>query len=273
MSLQTYPDKLLGGLPLRVQHHRRGFTLIELLIVVAIIGILATLLLGALFKAKERASTGVAKSQIQAIKSALAMYESDHGKFPRRRARTMASGSGEAWYDDSSALYIALRNKPTRALGGGQNSPYLEWKSESVGIVDKTKFELPGMHDNAITASGVRKIDAADVDKLNDPLYQQGFVPPAGENLAFLDPWGNPYHYREWKSVKQSEKDSAISSGGYTRVPTAPPADAATGPPVVGGAIKDQIHAPDRYDIWSNGPNGVNEYGFTGSDDVTSWGN
>ena len=44
------------------------------------------------------------------------------------------------------------------------------------------------------------------------------------------------------------------------------------GPPVVGG-IKDQIHAPDRYDIWSNGPNGVNEYGFTGSDDVTSWGN
>lgn len=274
----SYPDKLLGGLPLRVAHHRRGFTLIELLIVVAIIGILATLLLGALFKAKERASTGVAKSQIQAIKSALAMYESDHGKFPRRLARTgVAAGTASgtnAWADDAPALYIALRNKPTRALGGGQNSPYLEWKADAVGIVEVARFSDPQMHNNAVTAAGVEKIPANEVDRLNDPVYQQSFVPPgAPRNLAFLDPWGNPYHYREWRSCKQSEKDTAISSGGFTRVPVAPPADAATGPPVVGGTIKDQIHAPDRYDIWSNGPNGVNEYGFTGSDDVTSWSN
>ncbi len=264
---------------MRVAHHRRGFTLIELLIVVAIIGILATLLLGALFKAKERASTGVAKSQIQAIKSALAMYESDHGKFPRRLGRTgVATGSdtaGSAWADDAPALYIALRNKPTRALGGGQNSPYLEWKADAVGLVDVARFSGTNMCNNAIPQSGVDKIPVADVDRLNDPTYQQSLVPPtnATKNLAFLDPWGNPYHYREWRSCKQSEKDTSISSGGFTRVPVAPPGDAAVGPPVVGGVIKDQIHAPDRYDIWSNGPNGVNEYGFSGSDDVTSWSN
>jgi len=30
----------------------------------------------------------------------------------------------------------------------------------------------------------------------------------------------------------------------------------------------DEPHDPYGYDLWSNGPNGVNEYGAPGSDDI-----
>ncbi len=104
---------LLGGSPLRApKNHTRGFTLIELLIVVAIIGVLATMLLSAIFSAKGKAQIGVAKSQIKSIQAALAMYEGDHGKFPRHTVRPTAtpSASDACWRDDAPALYMALRN-------------------------------------------------------------------------------------------------------------------------------------------------------------------
>jgi prepilin-type N-terminal cleavage/methylation domain-containing protein len=60
---------------------------------------------------------------------------------------------------------------------------------------------------------------------------------------VFLDPWGHPYHYAEFDSRAPADK---TLDGGQMRAK--------------GG---------QRYAIWSDGPDGINDWGK--NDDVNSW--
>ena len=70
-----------------MQNFKKGFTLIELLIVIAIIGVLATLLMVNFVGVRERARDAQRKSDLRQIQSALELYRADQGVYP-------VSGSG-----------------------------------------------------------------------------------------------------------------------------------------------------------------------------------
>ncbi len=61
---------------------QKGFTLIELLIVVAIIGVLATLLMANFVGVRQRARDAQRKSDLKQMQSALEMYRSDQNAYP-----------------------------------------------------------------------------------------------------------------------------------------------------------------------------------------------
>jgi len=61
----------------------KGFNLIELLIVLAIIGVLASFLLTNFIGAKARARDAQRKSDLRQIQSALELYRTDQGSYPK----------------------------------------------------------------------------------------------------------------------------------------------------------------------------------------------
>ena len=82
-----------------------------------------------------------------------------------------------------------------------------------------------------------------------------------------LDLWGNPYHYREWASVATALKNDLLKGPPLRTGFVYPPGW--NGPTIK--QTQDRPHSVDGYDVWSNGPNGINEYGDPFSDDVVSW--
>ncbi|MHC4641134.1 MAG: type II secretion system major pseudopilin GspG [Planctomycetota bacterium] len=62
--------------------HKSGFTLIELMIVVVILGLLATIVMPRILDRPEQARRMKAKVDIRSIKSTLALFKADTGRFP-----------------------------------------------------------------------------------------------------------------------------------------------------------------------------------------------
>ncbi|MDE2026620.1 MAG: prepilin-type N-terminal cleavage/methylation domain-containing protein [Patescibacteria group bacterium] len=94
-------------------HIQSGFTLIELLIVMAIIGVLASLLLTSFIGVRERARDGRRKSDISQMQAALEQYRADNADYPNSSTLSTCGGSLGA----GSSTY--MQKIPCDPLGTG----------------------------------------------------------------------------------------------------------------------------------------------------------
>jgi general secretion pathway protein G len=131
-----------------------GFTLLELIIVVAVIGILATIAMPRLLLAPERAKEAVLKTNLRTFRSVIDQYYADKGKYPASLETMVEEGylrsvpvdpitrSADTWVlvyeelapeeelpgEDGELAGPGVVDVRSGAPGGGRDGrPYSEW--------------------------------------------------------------------------------------------------------------------------------------------------
>lgn len=131
------------------KRHTLGFTLIELLIVVAIIGVLATLLLANFIGVRQRARDGKRKSDISQVQAALEQWRADVGSYPTT-LYSVANADGTYSLTNNSVTY--MKTIPIDPLGSqagfGTSGQYYYY---STG----TSYYIVGCLENSADTQGV----------------------------------------------------------------------------------------------------------------------
>jgi type II secretion system protein G len=131
-----------------IKNSKKGFTLIELLIVVAIIGILATLLMVNFIAVRQRARDAERKSDLRQIQSALELYRSDNGSYPS--SLTNCTCSGNACLGNSTCSTIYMQKIPV-----DPNSPsYWNTGSYYYSSTGETSYVLGTCLENSADVQG-----------------------------------------------------------------------------------------------------------------------
>ncbi|MEC9476085.1 MAG: prepilin-type N-terminal cleavage/methylation domain-containing protein [Planctomycetota bacterium] len=164
-----------------------GFTLIELMIVVAIIAVLSTLVTKMIQQAQAKAAEASATSTISSIGAALNAYNRDEGVYPAWDLKVDDSELED--FNAFPVLYENIAGERPPEGKGGRNSPYVDLDNEMIAVVDleyEGEFIRPGR------------------DDLFDPDVEK----------FYLDPWMEPFRYRENDSKRRKE-DWMIKRSGF----------------------------------------------------------
>lgn len=209
---------------------RAGFTLVEILVVVAIISVLAGLVTVSVRYARKLANLKTTRIEIQHLEQAALSYKNAYGDYP------------------PSSLATAFRVK-TNGINDGNESLILHLSGRRKGGPFHEDFP-----DDRLENRDGDRLDPkarALIKKELDPAWN------TAELFEYCDLWGNPYvyiHHRDYAARK-----IAYEGRDRKRVFVAAAKSAKTG----------TYHRPTTFQIWSFGPNGVNENGA--GDDITSW--
>lgn len=124
-----------------------GFTLLEMTLVVAIMGILATVAIGAYLASQQKGRDAQRKSDLAQVVRALEGYVADHGTYPGETGKRLAAcggtgdetcGWGEEFSDENGTVYMK------RLVKDPSGSQYYVYEVSS----DRKQYQLYALLEN-----------------------------------------------------------------------------------------------------------------------------
>ena len=161
---------------------RRGFTLIEILLVIAVIGILSTLMFSLFKAARNGNNKAKARGEIQGLSMACEVYRKTYGDYPCGSKNADGIQFRKDFFDQ---LVGRKRIFSQNLQAGGNAVLLLEYFSNKLPMGTGNKSNpgrkmKPFLSDGVVTSNDDKSLGLDDWTK----AYE------------FRDPWGNAYDYR-----------------------------------------------------------------------------
>lgn len=245
---------------IRSHLHRCGFTLVEMLVVIAIIGVLASIILPSIGIAKRKAKIAYARTQMKQFEHSIIAYKSDYSRF----SSTVAAANNGVPDFTYGTVNTGQFGPP---IVNVSPSAYQANNSELVAILANIQTN----RDGSVTANNgyARNPRQHQYLKIKD---SDGNVnvpkPEVGTDGVFRDPWSQPYIVTLDVDYDGTCKDAlyrltAVCTGNL--VGTFNPS---------GGV--DQFVVRSEVTVWSPGPdrtytNNVRANAGINDDNILSW--
>ena len=207
---------------------KKGVTLIELIVVLLIISLLSTIAVGVYTREVLRAKVARTRAEIRTLEVAVNRYQIDVGQFPPSSTGTALAPSTLDQLSLSQgcgylqlALRASLNGNSFIPLSTRWEGPYVDWDDNKLGTLT-----------GGVLTPGLSRAQ-----------------------VQFLDPFGNPYYYIQYREY---------ATLGGAELPSTHPYYAT-----------ETYYNPSTFQILSQGPNGTS--GATGGglvpdlDDITNW--
>jgi prepilin-type N-terminal cleavage/methylation domain-containing protein len=234
------------------RRQRAGFTLVEMLVVIAIIGILASILLPVFHSVVDRAKRAKAKTEATSLAQAIEGYDSAYGRFPvSTNAQNTATAAGSDYTYGGTG----------RDAGGNVTWTLGTMTNDEVIAILMDLQTYPG-GGNTINYNHVK--NPQQTIFLNAHMSGDTSSPGVGTDLVYRDPWGNPYIITMDLNYDENCEDAFYKM----------PAVATNYPSGLILQSDGNYAARTKVMVWSSGPDGkIDSTGTTtaNKDNVLSW--
>lgn len=137
--------------------HKRGFTLIELLIVIAIIGVLTTLLMTNFVGVRQRARDAQRKADLRQLQATVQLFHTDNGRYPIRqntyRINITECPTSESFSYNGVTYMSKVPCDPLGSESGSYNGGNYYYYSSSDGSTYTLAACLENANDNDVNAT------------------------------------------------------------------------------------------------------------------------